>query len=118
MLRCQTPEDGKAEGRLMLPQGDSTAQSLIQRVTEYGFPLSSVEESLAEGKFDHATATFHLLSQQLVRKLAARQSSLKSAMTSAGAGEPSRPLDEEVIEEDDEEDADEEISGHPHLQNK
>merc|ERR1712039_21274 len=43
-------------------------QNVLRRTEELGFPQSQVEESLREGVLSHATATFHLLAQQAMRK--------------------------------------------------
>eukprot|EP00931_Biecheleriopsis_adriatica_P055271 TRINITY_DN32627_c0_g1_i1.p1 TRINITY_DN32627_c0_g1~~TRINITY_DN32627_c0_g1_i1.p1 ORF type:complete len:1149 (+),score=190.69 TRINITY_DN32627_c0_g1_i1:144-3449(+) len=100
MLRSQPPEDGKPEGRLILPENEAT-KALLEKVSEYGFPLASVEESLKEGKFDHSTATFHLLSQQAVRKRAATLSWVPSGTVDGGDDRPSLDeIDEEDLDED------------------
>lgn len=66
-LLCPKPlEDGKAEGRVDILQNDMT-RAVLHKAGEYGFSSASTEDSVTEGKFDHATATFHLLAQQVVR---------------------------------------------------
>jgi len=61
------PEAGRPEGARALPNDDNTKE-LLKRVAEFGFPQAFIEESLQEGKLNHATATFHLLAQQAIRK--------------------------------------------------
>lgn len=90
-LLCPKPfEDGKAEGRADILQNDAT-RAVMQKVTDYGIPSAKVEESITTGKFDHATATFHLLAQQVVR---GRAQSLQISVEPS-AGDPRSQADEE-----------------------
>lgn len=48
-------------------------ESILGSVVAHGFPREHVDESLREGRLNHATATYHLLSQQLAKKRVATQ---------------------------------------------
>ncbi|CAJ1462339.1 unnamed protein product [Effrenium voratum] len=61
------PEDGKPEGCVNLAQSAPT-RAVLQKVMDFGFPSASTEESLTLGRFDHATAMFHLVAQQVMRR--------------------------------------------------
>lgn len=74
------PEAGRPEGARSLAK-DASTKELLARVVEFGFPQAFIEESLQEGKLNHATATFHLLAQQVTRK---RASTMASAPAAAG----------------------------------
>jgi len=72
----QSPPDDPAstadmsEGMRIVPD-DPVTMELLGRVAQLGFPQAFVVESLTEGRLNHATATFHLLAQQAIRKRAA-----------------------------------------------
>jgi len=112
MLRSQPPEEGMPEGRLVLPPGDSAARALLEKVSEFGFPVASLEESLSEGKFDHATATFHLLSQQVTRKQAAALAPSGPPGSGAAVRGTSHPPAGEDHEDEDNDDDDGQLEGH------
>ncbi|CAE8586693.1 unnamed protein product, partial [Polarella glacialis] len=64
----ELPEDGRPEGCRRVNREDEATRALLETVSKFGFPQAFVDESLSEGKFNHAAATFHLLAQQAVRK--------------------------------------------------
>jgi len=68
-LRNSGQEPHETASLPFLPE-DPAVQKLLHRVAEFGFPQSHVEESLREGLLNHATAAFHLLAHQAVRRKA------------------------------------------------
>mmetsp|Transcript_116300 Transcript_116300/g.181717 ORF Transcript_116300/g.181717 Transcript_116300/m.181717 type:complete len:1232 (+) Transcript_116300:100-3795(+) len=79
------PEAGKPDGARPLLKDDAT-QELLGQVAVFGFPQAYIEESLQDGRFNHATATFHLLAQQKIRR---RASTMTSGELSGSIGAPS-----------------------------
>mmetsp|Transcript_137183 Transcript_137183/g.273739 ORF Transcript_137183/g.273739 Transcript_137183/m.273739 type:complete len:1095 (+) Transcript_137183:153-3437(+) len=45
-------------------------EDLLQRMDDFGFPRTYLEESLGQGRLNRATATFYLLAQQKLRRRA------------------------------------------------
>ena len=88
-LLCPKPlEDGKVEGCADILRNDVT-RAVLQKVAEYGISAATVEESITKGKFDHASATFHLLAQQVVRGRAqAMKLNLEPSSSSQGDQRP------------------------------
>jgi len=64
---------------------DPATEELLGRVARCGFPRASVEESLRQGKLNHATATFHLLAHQEVRRKAAAAAAASAAVGRASS---------------------------------
>jgi len=60
-------DGGMSEGVRPLPN-DRVTKDLLGRVAMFGFPRTHIEESLRDGRLNHATATFYLLAQQGVCK--------------------------------------------------
>eukprot|EP00927_Polykrikos_kofoidii_P066735 TRINITY_DN62297_c0_g1_i1.p1 TRINITY_DN62297_c0_g1~~TRINITY_DN62297_c0_g1_i1.p1 ORF type:complete len:1471 (+),score=206.66 TRINITY_DN62297_c0_g1_i1:72-4415(+) len=60
---------------------------LLERVSKFGFPRPLVEESLREGRLNQATATYHLLMQQALRRHASEmpRTPSSSGLVSGGA---------------------------------
>eukprot|EP00929_Paragymnodinium_shiwhaense_P087318 TRINITY_DN47541_c0_g1_i1.p1 TRINITY_DN47541_c0_g1~~TRINITY_DN47541_c0_g1_i1.p1 ORF type:complete len:1263 (+),score=275.36 TRINITY_DN47541_c0_g1_i1:85-3873(+) len=57
-------------GELLRKDDERAFKALFDTVTGFGFPEAFVAESVREGRLNHATATFHLLLQQAIRKRA------------------------------------------------
>mmetsp|Transcript_41041 Transcript_41041/g.121702 ORF Transcript_41041/g.121702 Transcript_41041/m.121702 type:complete len:411 (-) Transcript_41041:98-1330(-) len=75
----------------------SAAEEVLSQVMSLGYPRNYVQESLREGKLNHAAATFHLLAQQGVRRRAAV---LAQAPGSPTAGEAAAAREEEAPAEE------------------
>lgn len=79
------PEANKPEGARPLPD-DVATKEIVNSIVNFGFPQAHIEESLQEGRFNHAFASYHLLHQQAIRKKAA---AISSALDGASAQEVS-----------------------------
>eukprot|EP00913_Durusdinium_trenchii_P014939 g14013.t1 len=93
---CSQAAFNVAEGRVDILQNDMT-RAVLHKAGEYGFSSASTEDSVTEGKFDHATATFHLLAQQVVRARA--QNMQLNVESSSGDPRPHADDDCEAHEE-------------------
>jgi len=75
-------------------------EDLLQRMDDFGFPRTHLEESLGQGKLNKATATFYLLAQQKLRRRALDAgaamitsvgSAVGSLLSTTGGASPSSP---------------------------
>lgn len=80
------PDSGMPDGARPIPD-DAVTKEQLRRVTEFGFPATYVEESLKDGRLNHATAAYQLLIQQSTRTRAAATALTTCAMDTSLNGD-------------------------------
>jgi len=87
LAQFPAPPNGGGNGASGDATGDSSAfNAMVAQVAAFGFPEEFIVESLRERRLNYATATYHLIQQQGMRKKLASISASTSSSMSGGTG--------------------------------